>query len=677
MNIPNIPLGRGAFGCALLVSLHAAPLYGQIATAQPVDDQAARTAPDDAVIVDLTGQSPLEPSGRSDENAVSSAQDAFGTQIGRETLGLYGSGSVRGFSPTAAGNIRIEGLFFDQQAGLTGRIQSGSKILVGPSAQIDPFPAPTGIVDISLRRSEKSGASILASVGPYGSIGGEFDSRFKFDSLPLSVSAGAGAYSDKFANGGSGKAVSVGAVTKVDLASNFYLKAFWGRSNFYDETTPPIYIPRNATLPPRIERGSYDGPNWALSNGLSDNLGLIAKFTPGPWQFDLGIFRSLSSQRSSFANIVDDITDDGTGQRIVFANPPSRFGSMSGELRSSRVFTDGPRQHQILVSLRGRTVESRFGGSDLLDLGRATVGEEVSSSQPDIQFSDQTFDNVDQITGGLSYGLQWSDIFQLRLGLQIANYQKAIVDPTSGDLERNSTDVLPNATASFSLLPNVLIYGSYTRGLEENGQAPDFAVNRLSLLPALVTSQFDFGARWEPIDDTSLIIGYFKVEKPYFNLGPDNVFRQLGSQVHEGFEFSIKTNPFQSLTVVAGAVVQDPRVSTETPIDGVGRRPVAQSKVIGQVNFDYVLPGLDGVSIDGTLDYTGSRKADVANAVELGSFWNISLGARYRVKLDSLPVTFRLLVQNVTNNFEWLVIGSGVYEPLNQRSIQAYIAVDF
>lgn len=670
-------LRRCALGCTLLASFHAAPSYGQNVPSQPVDDQEARTTADEGISVDTANQSPNDASGRSDENAVSSAQDAFGTQIGREALGLYGPGSVRGFSPTAAGNIRIEGLFFDQQAGLTGRIQAGSKILVGPSAQIDPFPAPTGIVDISLRRSDEPGASILASIGPYGSVGGEFDSRIKFSSVPVSISAGAGAYSDEFANGGSGKAVAVGAVATMDLASDLDLKAFWGRSNVYDETTPPIYIPRNATLPPRIGRGSYDGPNWALRNGLSDNLGVIAQFSPGPWQFDLGIFRSLSSQRSSFANIVDDITDDETGQRIIFANPPSRFASTSGEFRISRVFMDGPRQHQILASLRGRTVESRFGGSDFIDLGRAFVGEEVSPPEPDIQFSGQTLDNVDQITGGISYGLQWSDIFQLRLGLQVAQYQKAIVGPTSGDLERNSTDFLPNATASFSLSSDILVYGSYTRGLEENGQAPDFAVNRLSLLPALVTSQLDFGTRWEPTDDTSLIIGYFKVQKPYFNLDPSNVFRQLGNQTHEGFEFSVKTNPFQPLTVVAGAVVQDPKVSTETPIDGVGRRPVAQSKVIGQVNFDYILPGLEGISIDGALNYTGSRKADVANAVELDAFWNLSLGARYRFKLDSLPVTFRISVQNVTNNFEWLAIGSGVYEPLNQRSIQAYIAIDF
>ena len=52
---------------------------------------------------------------RASENIVTSAQDAFGTTIGDESIGLYSSTNARGFSPKDAGNMRIEGLFYDQQ----------------------------------------------------------------------------------------------------------------------------------------------------------------------------------------------------------------------------------------------------------------------------------------------------------------------------------------------------------------------------------------------------------------------------------------------------------------------------------------------------------------------------------------------------------------------------------
>ena len=50
---------------------------------------------------------------RSDENAVTQAEDAFGFSVGRESLGNYNAGNVRGF-PRGGNNLRIDGLYFDQ-----------------------------------------------------------------------------------------------------------------------------------------------------------------------------------------------------------------------------------------------------------------------------------------------------------------------------------------------------------------------------------------------------------------------------------------------------------------------------------------------------------------------------------------------------------------------------------
>ena len=101
---------------------------------------------------------------RSDENAVTQAEDAFGFSVGRESLGIYNAGTARGFSPTAAGNIRIDGLYFDQMYNLAGTVLDSTSIKVGLSAQGYPFAAPSGIVDLSLRRpGDKSGASLVTT----------------------------------------------------------------------------------------------------------------------------------------------------------------------------------------------------------------------------------------------------------------------------------------------------------------------------------------------------------------------------------------------------------------------------------------------------------------------------------------------------------------------------------
>lgn len=140
--------------------------------------------------------------GRSAENAVRQAEDAFGVSIGRETIGIYNSGSVRGFSPTTAGNVRIEGLYFDQVWGLTSRLRRSTTIRVGLSAQGYPFPAPTGVVDYAFRApGQKRVLSGVLSGDTYENASLELDAELPLISGTLSLGAGLGLYHNGFYNG--------------------------------------------------------------------------------------------------------------------------------------------------------------------------------------------------------------------------------------------------------------------------------------------------------------------------------------------------------------------------------------------------------------------------------------------------------------------------------------------
>ena len=44
-------------------------------------------------------------------NPINSADNAFGLTLGLESVGIYSPGSVRGFSPITAGNVRIDGMY--------------------------------------------------------------------------------------------------------------------------------------------------------------------------------------------------------------------------------------------------------------------------------------------------------------------------------------------------------------------------------------------------------------------------------------------------------------------------------------------------------------------------------------------------------------------------------------
>jgi iron complex outermembrane recepter protein len=80
---------------------------------------------------------------RANDNAVTAAEDAIGSSVGNETIGLYSPSQVRGISPVIAGNVRLEEV--DRQSVISQRLVEASTIRVGLSAQ-GPFPAPTGII---------------------------------------------------------------------------------------------------------------------------------------------------------------------------------------------------------------------------------------------------------------------------------------------------------------------------------------------------------------------------------------------------------------------------------------------------------------------------------------------------------------------------------------------------
>jgi hypothetical protein len=107
------------------------------------------------------------------DDPLATANDAFGLTLGLESIGLYGPGGIRGFNPQSAGNVRIDGLYFDQQGALSNRVVEGSTIRIGVSEIGYAFPAPTGIVDYDLRHPGNGtpSATVVASAGPFPAHG--------------------------------------------------------------------------------------------------------------------------------------------------------------------------------------------------------------------------------------------------------------------------------------------------------------------------------------------------------------------------------------------------------------------------------------------------------------------------------------------------------------------------
>ncbi len=616
---------------------------------------------------------------KADENAVAEAEDAFGKTVGNEQIGIYNPFDVRGFSPVSAGNVRVEGLYFDQQSNITNRIVGGSTVHVGISAQGYPFPAPTGIADFELR---KPGDRFVASVGVnWGTLTGsglEIDAQIPLDGARLGLIAGFGIFREGNVAGVTPEFETYGLSLMWRPTPNISVQPFVSRITIRDEESQPLIFTSGDFLPPRIKRSTFFGQKWADFDGVVYNHGLVAKAKPGRFDIGLGLFRSELNIGQDHVDLLFDTDATGrVGSRIVVTDQGGGSGSTSGELKVSRSFEDGPRRHSIHTSLRARELKRAYGGSAVIDLGPSQIGVKDFRTRPATVYGEKSRDTIRQGTIGLGYELRWKDLGEMNLGLQKTDYKKRTVTPAGELPVSKDNPFLYSATAALYLADNIALYGGYVRGLEESDVAPEDAVNRNEAPPAIRTEQKDFGLRWGVSKSVSLVVGYFDVAKPYFNLDGTRRFRRLGAIRNRGMEASLSGQVLPGLTVVSGLLYIDSKVSGEEVRLGlIGPRPAGTFKWRNVTNVNWQLPWHEPLTLTGRFEAVGDRVANVANTFEIPARSVTSLGARYRLSVGKTPVLLRATVDNIFDKFGYAAGRSGFFVTNAPRRLTLSLAAD-
>lgn len=624
----------------------------------------------------LSGQAIAQ---RTDENAVTSAEDAFGKSVGDEQIGLYNPGLVRGFSPEAAGNIRLEGMYFDRRAFITERLIDGATMRVGISAQGYPFPAPTGIADYSLR---KPGGEFIAAAaltyGPFGGRSAELDLQIPIDGEKLGATAGIGFYEDGSTFGSSPEFDTYGASLRYQPSKNFSVQPFWGRIYVRDEDVQPLIFSSGDFLPKKYKRSTFFGQKWAENKGQLETYGVVSKSRLADFDIAAGLFRSVSEFDKTHADLLFDTDALGNvGQRIIVSDRGDFSRSTSGEIRVSRAFVEGNRRHVLIGSIRGRTMKTAYGGSALIDLGSSVTGMPDFRTEPVSVFGPKTLDEVEQTNFGFGYELRWQNVGELSAGIQKARYSKLVTTPTGALPETKDNPWLFSVNAAAYLSESLALFGGFTRGLEESDVAPANAINRNEAPPAIRTEQKDAGLRWTVSPNVSMILGLFDVKKPYFNLDSTSRFRELGEIRHKGIELSVSGEIAPGLRVVAGTVYLDARISGEEVRAGlIGSRPVGGFRLHTIANANWTFPWHKALTFTGRFERTSDRPANVQNTLFIPARWVGSLGARYRTTINKVPVLARFNVDNVLNTFGWAAGGSGFFINNGARRFSLSLAAD-
>jgi iron complex outermembrane recepter protein len=681
------PVQRAVFGCCGRCAYTAVrdPTSGSDVSAHPTEGAFMRPFSLAVASLALTLHVAAARAQHASDNPVAAADDAFGLTLGLESIGLYGPGGVRGFSPQAAGNVRIDGLYFDQQGALSNRVVEGSAIRVGVSEIGYAFPAPTGIVDYQLRRPGDGtpSATIIANVGPYDAWGVSIDGSVPLVGkellLPIGVSTEVSTQTGfEQYSGYTSRVTTAGATPQWSPNDKVTVRALLDWQETRDAKTFPLFFTAGDFFPPAVRAG-YLGQDWAQGRSSIVNLGgLIAARLSRDWTLNAGVFRSIADNPLSFVDMYSNVQRDGQSEHLVAAFPDQRNSSTSGELRLTGRWSAGDWHHELILLARGRDVLARYGGEDVVDLGPDNTSAEPQVPEPTFTYSPRTSDRTKLWTVGSAYHIDWDRFAELEAGVQKENYRKTVNTPGTPIGKLSDEPLRAYGNSALALTRLLTVYAGYSQGLEDSGAAPTFARNGGAVLPASRTWQVETGVRYLVTPRLKVIAGVYELQKPYFNLDTSGLDRELGVQRAKGAELSISGQPIAHLEINAGILLNKISIiGPDLAAQGVGPVALGQPRLLYSANIDYTIPWWSALTLDLAATHFGQAPATVDNGLYAPAVTWANLGGRYAFTMLGKNSTLRVQVQNASDSYWWSVANTpGDFLFPGRRTVFAYITTD-
>ncbi|MGE3850087.1 MAG: TonB-dependent receptor, partial [Gammaproteobacteria bacterium] len=151
-------------------------------------------------------------------------------------------------------------------------------------------------------------------------------------------------------------------------------------------------------------------------------------------------------------------------------------------------------------------------------------------------------------------------------------------------------------------------------------------------------------------------LAFFSITKPT-SLVLNNIFTDGGEQEHQGIEFSLFGEPLPGVRVLGGVTYIDGEFTRVSGGLNEGNTPIGVPEVQMNMNLEWDLPMVPGLTLDGRVMYTGEEYTDAANAFNIPSWTRFDLGARYATRVAGRAVALRGRVENLTNRSYWASAG--------------------
>ena len=612
---------------------------------------------------------------QTDERATQRAADAFGIRVGVEQIGLYNESQVRGFNLQDSGNYRINDAYFARSGALIDTVLSGVVTRVGYNALNADFAAPSGVVEYRLR-SPFDAARLQAEImlREYG--GHSYDVRLAQTSADnrLAGLIGAQAQLLKSSSGLAPKYYRFGGVTEWRPADGTSVIGF-ASLNIFDLAGFYGVSSNGTALPPKMKHPRRYVTSWSDHDGTDLNVGVIGTSQLGHNTKIYGSvnYSRLDLDRADFTQLIVD--ENGRGRAVASSNRPRDNDSWSASLGGSWSLMPG---HRLYGEMRGRKTRNRFAPGVSVDLGAFDLEQGIApSAEPDLPPLERTLDAIDQYSGGLGYEATMGRL-RVKGGIQKTWHRRKIDAPARPLESEKQSPWLYDTSVAFALTPDWIVFASATRGLEESGAAPDNAANRNEVLPPAISTQQELGLRGKLSEGLTLISSLFSIKKPAPGFDANRVYALSGELQHRGLELSLVGKITPRLRIVSGAVYLDAERSGAPVETGAwSKEAVGLPKYQAMTGLTYAVPGIEGLSLDGQLNHSSSRRMSSRSELRTPPSTTVDLGLRHGFEAGKARMAVRARVTNLFDQDGWIASRSELIDRPSRRAFRLSLMMTY
>ncbi|CAD5110436.1 TonB-dependent receptor [Zestomonas carbonaria] len=445
-----------------------------------------------------------------------------------------------------------------------------------------------------------------------------------------------------------------------------------------------VYLSGLSKVPKVPDANDNYAQPWAWSQ-LEDSYGMLSGEYDlnDQWTAYLAIGGKYTRENGVYSSLYVSSLDGSARVGRLYAPRDEESRSAQGGLRGN--FATGSVTHQANLGLSGNWREYRSANESTSAGNRLpgnlydpfpspeptpTVNGDIhdprktgSGKARSVALSDTLgfFDDRALLTLGVRRQSIATDAWSAGTGLRTSNYDDDITTPVYG-LVIKPTDYL-----SF--------YANRIEGLAPGPIAPSTASNSGEMFAPYRSKQIEAGVKldWGGFGGS---LGVYRIEQPQ-GVTDNGVFGVDAEQRNRGVELTLFGEVHPGLRLLAGGTLIDTELRGTAGGNNDGNRAVGVPEFQYNIGFDWDVPGVQGLALNGLLLRTGGQYYDSANELSIPAWTRVDLGARYSFKMEERDLTLRASLENVANENYWESANGGYLTQGSPRTLKVSATLDF